>query len=103
MHETSSTMRTSISAAVLAMIVCSCTPNQRIVESNGQWSNTEPNRVAATPVKSSLEQDIESMRTADFTFIYVIRRKDGGALDDEDKRFAAAVIPSQMNRRSLSD
>lgn len=87
---------------VAAAILCSCAPNQRIVESNGQWSNAEANRAAATPVRTSIEQDIESMRTADFIFIYVIRRKDGGTLDAEDKSFASSVIPGQMNRRTVS-
>ena len=43
------------------------------------------------------------MRTADFVFIYVIKRKDGGPLDNEDKRFASAVIPGEMNRRTVAD
>jgi len=96
-------LRTSIFLVALAFVVCSCTPNQRIVESNGQWSNAEANRTVATPVRSSLEQDIEAMRTADFVFIYVIKRKDGVPLDADDKRFASAVIPGEMNRRTVSD
>lgn len=83
-------------------IVSACAPNQRIVESNGQWSNAEANRTAATPVQKTIEQEIESMRTADFIFIYVMRRKDGGPLDTEDKQFASSVIPGQMNRRTVS-
>lgn len=95
-------IRTSVVVLALAVVVCSCAPNQRIVESNGQWSNAESNRAAATPVQRSIEQEIESMRTADFIFIYVIKRKDGGPLDDDDKRFASAVIPGEMNRRTVS-
>lgn len=86
-----------------AVLVGACSPNQRIVESNGEWSNADANRPAGTPVRSSLDQDIESMRTADFVFIYVIKRKDGGTLDNEDKKFASAVIPGEMNRRTLAD
>ena len=96
-------VRTMVVSLVLALLVCSCAPNQRIVESNGQWSNSEANRAAVTPVRSSLEKDIEAMRTADFVFIYVIKRKDGGPLDAEDKRFASAVIPGEMNRRTVAD
>ncbi|HQU94140.1 MAG TPA: hypothetical protein PLK77_17715 [Pyrinomonadaceae bacterium] len=54
-------------------------------------------------MRSTLEKDIEAMRTADFVFIYVIKRKDGGPLDNEDKKFASAVIPGEMNRRALAD
>jgi hypothetical protein len=96
-------IKTTVMVAVLAVVACSCAPNQRIVESNGQWVNTDTNRTAATPVPSSLEKEIESMRTADFIFIYVIKRKDGAALDAEDKKFAGAVIPGEMNRRTVAD
>ena len=89
--------------AVVSVAVIGCSPNQRIVNSStAQWSNTSAN-AQSTPVPRTVEQDVEAMRTADFTFIYVFRRKDGGALDDEDKRFASQVIPSEMNRRTLSD
>ena len=43
------------------------------------------------------------MRTADFIFIYVFRRKDSRLLDAEDKRFASQTIPEEMNRRTVSD
>lgn len=94
---------TSILLVVFAVGVCSCAPNQRIVESNGQWTNAETNRPAATPVRASLERDIAAMRTADFLFIYLIKRKDAGPLDAEDKKFAGAVIPGEMNRRTVAD
>ena len=93
----------SLFVVLTALLICSCAPNQRIVESNGQWSNAETNQAASTPVRSSLEKDIESMRTADFIFIYVIKRRDGAALDADDKKFAAAVIPGEMNRRTVAD
>jgi hypothetical protein len=93
----------SFGVFLIAMaLVLSCAPNQRIVESNGQWANQEANRAAATPVQKTIEQEIESMRTADFIFIYVIRRKDGTTMSPDDRRFASEVIPGQMNRRSLS-
>ncbi len=93
--------KTSVWLAVV-VVVCSCAPNQRIVESNAALAEANVNRVAE-PARSSLEKDIEAMRTADFIFVYVIKRKDGTPLDAEDKRFASAVIPSDMNRRTVSD
>jgi hypothetical protein len=93
----------SLGVLLLAVtLVCSCSPNQRIAESNAQLTNAEANRVAATPGQRSLDQDIEAMRTADFIFIYVIKRKDGGPLDAEDRQFASSMIPGQMNRRTVS-
>ena len=88
---------------VLTVIVCSCAPNQRIVESNAELTDGKSNSAVAGPVRPSLEKDIEAMRTADFVFVYVIKRKDGGPLDGEDKKFAGAVIPGEMNRRTVAD
>lgn len=95
-------IRISILSAALTLFACSCAPNQRIVESNAQLSESNVNSAAA-PVRSTLEKDIDAMRTADFVFIYVIKRKDGGRLDAEDKKFASAVIPGEMNRRTVAD
>lgn len=50
-----------------------------------------------------LEADLQTMRNADFDFVYVFRRKDGGALDGEDKRFLRANSPAATNRFILSD
>lgn len=43
------------------------------------------------------------MRTADFDFVYVFRRKDGSALDGEDKKYLRANSPAATNRFILSD
>lgn len=43
------------------------------------------------------------MRNADFTFVLVFRRRDGSALDAEDKAFINANTPPDVNRRRLSD
>jgi hypothetical protein len=55
------------------------------------------------PQLSEFDSDLEAMRTADFNFIYVFRRKDGGVLDADDKRFMNATMPQELNRRTLSD
>lgn len=41
------------------------------------------------------------MRTADFNFIYIFRRKDGAPLDAADKKTAADNIPPEVNRRKV--
>lgn len=102
MHETRSMIRISILLSALAFIVSSCAPNQRIVKSSAELAEANVNQ-AATPVQPSLEKDIDAMRTADFVFIYVIKRKDRGPLDAEDKKFASAVIPGEMNRRTVAE
>lgn len=57
-----------------------------------------PENAAAT-----LENDLQTMRNADFDFVYVFRRKDGGALDGEDKKYLRANSPAATNRFILSD
>lgn len=83
----------------------SCGPNKRILESaNGGNTGSEP--VAAdsntVPAVSSFEQDLNAMRTADFKFILVFRRKDGKELEQGDKELIANAA-AQANRRRLSD
>lgn len=41
------------------------------------------------------------MRTADFNFIYVFRRKDGHSLEATDRKFASDNIPPEINRRKV--
>lgn len=90
-------------AVLIAIFVVSCTPNQRIMESSAERSGPSPQSEKPEEVKSSFEKDVESMRTADFVFIYAFRRKDGGPLDTEDRKFASQSIPQEMNRREVSD
>ena len=83
-----------------------CGPNQRILESsNENQPASEPIAVNSNtaPAASSFEQDLNAMSTADFNFIYVFRRKDGGVLDADDKRFIGGNTLPEMNRRKLSD
>ena len=42
------------------------------------------------------------MRTADFAYIFVLRRKDGAKMDADDRAVVRAVT-AEANRRSLSD
>ena len=83
---------------------CGCGPNQRILNSaeNSPRAST-PDPTNSTPAVRTFEQDLNAMRTADFSFIYVFRRKDGAPLDADDKSFISQNTPSEMNRRSLSD
>ena len=95
------------SALVFAgcMAAAGCGPNQRILESaNDNQSDSEPVAVSsnAAPTVSTFERDLEAMRTADFKFIIVFRRKDGQTLDSGDKELLGRTAP-QANRRELSD
>lgn len=80
-----------------------CSPDQRILNSAITPTPAAAPAAESTPTTSTVEQDVEAMRNADFNFIYVFRRKDGGPIDPDDKRFAGAITPPEINRRKLSD
>lgn len=77
-----------------------CTPNARIMESA---KTPEPAASAERPQKNAFETDLDAMRTADFQYIFVFRRKDGAELDKDDKKFINAQKPLEVNRVRLSD
>ena len=91
---------------VLALGAGACGPNQRILESANENQSGAPGNVSvdtntATTV-TGFAQDLEAMRTADFKFILVFRRKDGQPLNAGDRELLSKTAP-QANRRRLSD
>ena len=93
-----------LTAGVLGVVI-SCGPNQRILESaqdNRQTSN-DASSANSTPTERTFEHDLNAMRNADFSFIYVFRRRDGAALTADDKAFVSDTTPWEMNRKTLSD
>lgn len=69
-------------------------------------SNTIDPALQRTPPaisKSNLEEDITVMRDAGIDKIFVIRRRDGAAFDDEDRDFLRRNIPLEVNRILSSD
>ncbi|MEP6704410.1 MAG: hypothetical protein ABJB34_06365 [Acidobacteriota bacterium] len=101
-------MKRAITSGILlasGLVIASCGPNQRILESANVGNvNSEPDAIHsdASPTPGSFDQDLNAMRTADFKFIIVFRRKDGHALDATDKELIGKNA-SQANRRRLSD
>jgi hypothetical protein len=96
--------RPLISLVFSTLLVTACGPNQRIINSSRE--NPPPvdqPGVNVAPAVSTFESDVQAMQTADFYFIYVFRRRDGARLDAEDKKFLSANIPTDINRRRLSD
>lgn len=89
-------MRFSLLCFVL--ILFGCGANESILKSGKETPPPSASDSDTTP----LEQEIESMRTAKFTFIFVLRRKDAGLIDSEDR----GVIRSNTadaNRRISAD
>ena len=96
-------MRSGVLLSV-TLLLAACTPNQRIINSANDRP-PEPDSVRRSPTVASvrIEDDIAAMKTADFSFIYIFRRKDGGPLDADDRSYLSSTIPSEMNRRKISD
>lgn len=62
------------------------------------------NNAAAPPERemTDFEREIKSLKTADFDYIFVFRRKDGGEMTAEDKRFIKDKAHFATNRFTLS-
>ena len=75
-----------------------CGPDQGVLNAGRSVSPIQ----TAQEHKSALEQDLEAMRTAKFTFVYALRRRDGKSIDTAD----IAVIKqltADANRRVKTD
>jgi hypothetical protein len=87
----------------LVLLFIGCQPNQAILDSQNKSRNTDVSTNSSAPPINAFESDVKSMQTANFDFIYVFRRKDGGKLTAEDKKFAKANAPFETNRFIVSD
>lgn len=84
--------------AITCVLATACGPDDRILKSGKE--TPAPSNVEAT--KTTFEKELDEIKAANFTFIYVLRRKDGQKLDSEDR----SVIRQQtvdMNRRVTAD
>lgn len=84
--------------SILALTIAGslgCGANESVLRS-GRDDPSNANKKA--PELPTFEKEIEAMRTAGFTFIYVLRRKDGGLISAED-RSVIRVQTAQANRR----
>ena len=91
----------ALSLFVLAVFAFGCGPNEAILKSNS--NDAGPPAVSGTPAAAkydSVESEIADMRTANFVIILVIRRKDGGVMQADDKSFVRTTTRN-ANRHSL--
>ena len=77
---------------LVAVSLAGCGANDGVLRSGKET----PSQVAA--VTNTFAADLESMRTAGFSFIYVLRRKDGELINNED-RGVIRVQTASANRR----
>ncbi len=52
---------------------------------------------------SDYERDLQTMKTANYDYIFAFRRKDGGTFDIEDQKYLRANTPPGTNRFVLTD
>lgn len=79
-----------------------CAPNETILKSGANESERSPVPRTSQQKYDTVEAEVENMRTADFDFILVLRRRDGGVMQSDDKAFVRTNM-SGANRRSLAD
>jgi hypothetical protein len=53
--------------------------------------------------KKTFDDDLASVKYNDYTWILVLRRKDGGAFDADDSKALRAYTPPDANQRLMSD
>lgn len=82
-----------------------CEPaSLRKTNSSAPAASSSANAAAsADDAAAALAGDLQTMKNADFDFVYVFRRKDGGALDGDDKKYLRANSPPATNRFILTD
>jgi len=74
-------IRHSLAVVCVAIFACSCGANESILRSGKET----PAPSDANSEKTPFAKDLEAVQTADFTYVYVLRRKDGAVIDAEDK------------------
>jgi hypothetical protein len=80
------------------IVLSACGANESVLKS-GKDNSAQTN---AAPRQQTFANELEEFRTADFRYIYVLRRKDGGEIDTEDKS-VIKLNTEGANRRVSAD
>jgi hypothetical protein len=88
--------------SVISLVLLSfgCQPNQTILKDAPPPPT--PMSTAETK-KTSFEQDLRDMQTANFDYIFVFRRRDGGTFDSDDRKYLRQNTPPETNRWTSTD
>jgi hypothetical protein len=85
---------------IIILLSVGCQPNKTILKDVPPPPT--PMETVETK-KTSFEQDLRDMQTANFDYIYAFRRKDGGIFDKDDKKYLRENTPLETNRFILTD
>lgn len=86
--------------ALAALATIACQPNQEILNSQPKATPVPAN---APQQPGSFERALRGVESGDFTFIFVLRRKDGGELQDGDGRYIKSNSPPGANQFVVTD
>ncbi|HEV7643164.1 MAG TPA: hypothetical protein VGO50_04410 [Pyrinomonadaceae bacterium] len=53
--------------------------------------------------KKTFDDDVATVRYSEYTWMFVLRRRDGKAIDGDDSKFIRANTPPETNQRLVSD
>jgi hypothetical protein len=53
--------------------------------------------------KKTFEDDVAAVRYSEYTWMFILRRRDGKAIDGDDSKFIRANTPTETNQRLVSD
>lgn len=88
------------SLTIIVLLNLGCQPNKTILKDVAPPATPME---TVEPKKTSFEQDLRDMQTANFDYIYAFRRKDGGTFDKDDKKYLRENTPLETNRFILTD
>ena len=80
------------------VLLIACGANDNILKSGKE----PPAQANVESTRTPFEKDLADMRAADFLFVFVIRREDGGTIDAED-RSVIRLQTADANRRVATD
>lgn len=75
-----------------------CGANETVLQSG----KATPGSASGSPTLPTFESELTEIKTAGFDWLYVIRRRDGGVLDSNDKA-TIKTATQEANRRVLAD
>lgn len=87
--------------SVLILLNFACQPNQAILNSKRKTPEVPANSAERPP--DTFETALRGVQNSGFDYIFVIRRKDGGQFNKEDKTFVQANSPAATNQFILTD
>jgi hypothetical protein len=91
-------MMKGILIAITCLLASACGPDDRILKSGKE--TPAPSNIEAS--KPTFEKELDEIKSAGFTFVYVLRRKDAQKLDSDD-RGVIRLQTADMNRRVTAD